>query len=78
MERVVDASLGLTIVVGFVDAKEDVYNAATIIQVDILTRLANGTAVAAKQGEGDRAAFHPELSDDLRFHRHFLRIVASN
>jgi NAD+ synthase (glutamine-hydrolysing) len=31
LEKVVDASSGLTIVVGFVDAKEDIYNAAAII-----------------------------------------------
>jgi len=31
LEKVVDASLGLTIVVGFVDAKEDIYNAAAVI-----------------------------------------------
>ena len=31
LEKVVDASLGLTVVVGFVDAKEDIYNAAAII-----------------------------------------------
>ena len=31
VEKVIDASSGLTIVVGFVDAKEDIYNAAAII-----------------------------------------------
>jgi NAD+ synthase (glutamine-hydrolysing) len=31
LERVVDSSSGLTIVVGFVDAKEDIYNAAAVI-----------------------------------------------
>ncbi len=31
LEKVVDASSGLTIVVGFIDAKEDIYNAAAII-----------------------------------------------
>ena len=44
-------------------------------QVAILARLTNGTVVAAKQGNVIAAAFHPELSDDLRFHRYFLRIV---
>ena len=44
-------------------------------QVEILARLTNGTVVAAKQGNVIAAAFHPELSDDLRFHRYFLRIV---
>jgi len=31
LEKVIDDSLGLTVVVGFVDAKEDIYNAAAII-----------------------------------------------
>ncbi len=31
LERVVEGSAGLSIVVGFVDAKEDIYNAAAII-----------------------------------------------
>lgn len=44
-------------------------------QVDILARLTNGTVVAAKQGKIIAVAFHPEFSDDLRFHRYFLRIV---
>lgn len=45
-------------------------------QVDILARLTNGTVVAAKQGKVIAVAFHPELSDDLRFHRYFLRIAS--
>ncbi|MEK7354225.1 MAG: nitrilase-related carbon-nitrogen hydrolase, partial [Chloroflexota bacterium] len=31
LDKVVEASAGLTLVVGFVDAKEDIYNAAAII-----------------------------------------------
>ncbi len=46
-------------------------------QVEILARLPNGVTVAAKQGKLVVSAFHPELSDDLRFHRYFLKIVAS-
>jgi len=46
-------------------------------QVEILARLPNGVAVAAKQKKLVVSAFHPELSDDLRFHRYFLKIVAS-
>jgi 5'-phosphate synthase pdxT subunit len=45
-------------------------------QLDILARLNNGTVVAAKQGKVIAVAFHPELSDDLRFHHYFLRIVS--
>jgi len=45
-------------------------------QVEILARLADGTMVAARQGKLLALAFHPELTDDLRFHRYFLDIVA--
>ena len=45
-------------------------------QVEILARLAGGTMVAARQGKLLALAFHPELTDDLRFHRYFLDIVA--
>ncbi len=44
--------------------------------VQILARLDDGTVVAARQGKILVAAFHPELTDDLRFHRYFLDIVA--
>lgn len=44
--------------------------------VEVLARLEDGTAVAARQGQWLVTAFHPELSDDLRFHRYFLEIVA--
>ena len=46
-------------------------------QVEILARLPNGTAVAARQEKMVATAFHPELSADLRFHRYFLDIAAS-
>jgi pyridoxal 5'-phosphate synthase pdxT subunit len=44
--------------------------------VEVLARLANGAIVAARQGGLLAAAFHPELTDDLRFHRYFLDIVS--
>ncbi|MFC2020432.1 pyridoxal 5'-phosphate synthase glutaminase subunit PdxT [Chloroflexota bacterium] len=44
--------------------------------VEILARLDNGTGVAARQGKLLVTAFHPELTDDLRFHQYFLDIVA--
>jgi len=47
-------------------------------RVEILARLPNDIAVAAKQGKLVVSAFHPELSHDLRFHRYFLKIVASH
>ncbi|MBE9512646.1 MAG: pyridoxal 5'-phosphate synthase glutaminase subunit PdxT [Chloroflexi bacterium] len=43
--------------------------------VEILARLNNSTIVAARQGKLLAAAFHPELTSDLRFHKHFLNIV---
>ncbi len=47
-------------------------------QVEILTRLAGGQSVAARQGKLLASAFHPELTNDLRFHQYFLDIVAGN
>jgi len=47
-------------------------------EVKILARLANSTSVAAKQGKLLVSAFHPELTDDLRFHQYFLDIVAGH
>jgi len=47
-------------------------------KAEILAKLANGTGVAARQGKLLASAFHPELTDDLRFHRYFLEIVAGN
>lgn len=43
--------------------------------VERLARLADGTIVAARQGKLLVSAFHPELTDDLRFHQYFLDIV---
>ena len=45
--------------------------------VEVLARLEDGTAVAARQGQWLVTAFHPELSDDDRFHRYFLELVAA-
>ena len=44
--------------------------------VTILARLADGTAVAAQEGHWLVTSFHPELTDDPRFHQYFLRMVA--
>ncbi len=43
--------------------------------VEVLARLPDGTAVAAKQGNLLASAFHPELTSDLRFHSYFLGMV---
>jgi 5'-phosphate synthase pdxT subunit len=44
--------------------------------VEVLARLSDGTIVAARQEKLLVCAFHPELTDDLRFHHYFLDIVS--
>ena len=46
--------------------------------VEVLASLADGTIVAVRQAKLLAAAFHPELTDDLRFHRYFLDIVSGS
>ena len=41
-----------------------------------LASLADGTVVAAQQAKLLATAFHPELTNDPRFHQHFLRLAA--
>ena len=43
--------------------------------VDVLASLPDGTAVAARQGNVLVAAFHPELTGDLRVHGYFLGLA---
>lgn len=45
-------------------------------QVEVLAKLSEGTVVAARQGKLVVTAFHPELSDDTRFHSYFLKIAS--
>jgi 5'-phosphate synthase pdxT subunit len=46
--------------------------------VEPLARLEDGTVVAARQGSLLVSTFHPELTDDRRFHRYFLdQLVAA-
>lgn len=42
-----------------------------------LLSLSDGRIIAAQQGKLLATAFHPELTDDLRFHRYFLELAAS-
>ncbi len=42
--------------------------------VEILARLEDGTAVAAQQGHWLATSFHPELTEDTRFHRYFIEM----
>jgi pyridoxal 5'-phosphate synthase pdxT subunit len=41
---------------------------------EVLCRLPDGAAVAARQDNRLVCSFHPELTDDLRFHRYFLAL----
>ncbi len=51
---------------GFVDMGPD---------VEVLARLADGTPVAAREGSRVATAFHPELTNDFRFHAYFVEIA---
>lgn len=44
-------------------------------EVEVLARLPDDTIVAAQQGNLLVTAFHPELTDDQRFHRYFVQLV---
>jgi 5'-phosphate synthase pdxT subunit len=43
---------------------------------EVLARLTDGTIVAARQGKLLVCSFHPELTDDTRFHHYFVDIVS--
>ena len=43
----------------------------------VIARLADGTAVAARQEKLLATAFHPELTQDTRFHEYFLSLIQS-
>lgn len=44
---------------------------------EVLARLADDTIVAAREKNLLATAFHPELTDDRRFHRYFLDMVGA-
>jgi 5'-phosphate synthase pdxT subunit len=46
--------------------------------LEVLGRLENGKIIAVRQGHLLATAFHPELTDDLRFHRYFLDLIGEN
>jgi 5'-phosphate synthase pdxT subunit len=48
------------------------------VQADtcVLAKLIDGRIVAAQQGHLLATAFHPELTEDDRFHRYFLQLAA--
>ena len=43
--------------------------------VDVLSRLPDGTIVAAQQGNLLATSFHPELTPDDRFHRYLIELI---
>jgi len=43
--------------------------------VEILARLPDGSIVAARQDQLLASTFHPEFTDDLRFHSYFLSMI---
>ena len=43
--------------------------------VDVLSRLEDGTIVAAQQGKLLATSFHPELTSDDRFHRYLVDLI---
>lgn len=43
--------------------------------VEILASLPDGEPVAVQQGNLMATSFHPELTKDSRFHRHFLELI---
>jgi 5'-phosphate synthase pdxT subunit len=43
--------------------------------VEVMSRLADGTIVAVRQERLLAAAFHPELTGDLRFHQYFVNKI---
>jgi len=45
--------------------------------VEVLARLDDGTIVAARQDNMLVTSFHPELTEDLRFHKYFLNMANS-
>jgi 5'-phosphate synthase pdxT subunit len=46
--------------------------------VEVLAKLEDGTIVAARQGNLLATSFHPELTNDTRFHRYFLERAKKN
>ena len=43
--------------------------------VDVLSQLEDGRIVAAQQGHWLATSFHPELTQDVRFHQYFLEMT---
>ncbi len=46
--------------------------------VDVIAELSDSSAVAARQDKVMVTSFHPELTNDPRFHRYFLELAGMN
>ena len=44
-------------------------------ETKVLARLPDGTAVAAQEGHWLVTSFHPELTEDTRFHQYFVSMI---
>jgi len=51
---------------------------AVLGKARILGTLPNGEIVAAQEGHWLATAFHPELTDDDRFHRYFISLIGNS
>jgi 5'-phosphate synthase pdxT subunit len=69
-----------------VDPRQEPYHAVFIRapliesvqgEARVLSSLNDGRIVAAEEGHWLATSFHPELTDDDRFHRYFLRLAAN-
>lgn len=79
-------SFEMDIPVPFLKPAEQPYH-LTFIRGPIITRvwgrakevlrLPDGRVIAARQGKLFATSFHPELTDDLRFHQYFLELAKS-
>ena len=79
-------SFEIEITVPFLQSPELPYH-LTFIRGPIITRvwgkaqtvlsLPDGRAIAARQGKLFATSFHPELTNDLRFHQYFLELAKS-
>jgi 5'-phosphate synthase pdxT subunit len=47
-------------------------------EVEILCRLKDGKIVAVKQGSMLATSFHPELTNDPRFHSYFIQLIKNS
>lgn len=79
-------SFEIEIAVPFLQSPNEPYH-LTFIRGPIITRvwgeartvlsLPDGRAIAARQGKLFATSFHPELTNDLRFHQYFLEMAKS-